>query len=310
LKSSQPKASVPYQAPPKFSDEKFRVANESAVEKLHGMLAAGDLNGLSKFESGSPKLAAYRDHLVARMEQAAAKGIPVTVTTEAVIPPKVLKSTKSIGQPHPHVTKEAAYAAAAETKPKFDAAMTEVITALGGKPAKFGELPTDGTFLLLAPLKGEVRATEKATNKYGGNWGKMADLVRGTVGIQNVADLPKTMSTLVSVMEKNGFKLAEMPDNRFENPTNAGYRDFQCKFTAPNGLNVELQINTRSMLDAKEGPGGHDLYNVARKLDEGAKVAPDPAAYMKAHAAEYDELANKMKALYDGAWKQSLGAKG
>lgn len=161
-----------------------------------------------------------------------------------------------------------------------------------------------GPEIILAPLKGEERAAEKVANKYGGDWGMMNDLVRGTVAVDSLQELQGTIEAVRSEMESRGWKLMTRPNDRFTKPTAAGYRDVQLTLQAPNGLACELQINTKAMIVAKE-KYGHKMYEEYRSLDESVKAAgrvPTAEEQTKLTALE-----NQMSALYNDAWKKSGG---
>src|SRR5205085_6152142 len=48
-------------------------------------------------------------------------------------------------------------------------------------PEVFGQ--QDKSHILIADLKGRDRARAKVTNKYGGDWGQLTDVLRGTITV-------------------------------------------------------------------------------------------------------------------------------
>ena len=162
---------------------------------------------------------------------------------------------------------------------------------------------TKGPFLITAPLKGEKRATEKVNSDYNGDWSQLMDGVRATIAIDNFDDIDGVVKTL----HKSGMKLAKRPKDRFASPTVAGYRDILLNVEYPNGHIGELQINTKSMIKAKE-KDGHKLYEKSRSLmvkahSEGREEMDDSEIEQAA------ELYSEMRDLYDSAWHESSNKK-
>ena len=186
----------------------------------------------------------------------------------------------------------------------------------GSKDGAFGKLIDDvrsgdlkGPFVLMAPLKtngakGLARAREKVKNKYDGNWGKLTDVVRGTIAVDSFQDIPATVKALRKHAAGKGWKITTRPNDRFSNPTNAGYRDLQLSIESPDGLQAEVQINTKAMWLAKETKG-HKLFEEYRPLEEHLnKHGPDPVKEKRR-----EELEKQMKELYQSAHEASGGDK-
>jgi hypothetical protein len=69
-------------------------------------------------------------------------------------------------------------------------------------------------------------------------------------------------------------------NNRFEKPVGGGYRDYHLNFRYPNGFTVELQLNTRAMVEAKNGLG-HTLYEA---MDKAVAIINDRSATIEQRA--------------------------
>ena len=124
---------------------------------------------------------------------------------------------------------------------------------------------TDDEFTL---SRGDIVSEQHNEGKYNGDWGELSDVVRGTIAVDTIEGIPAVMDSVRKHMEAQGFTLAEKPKDRFSNPTKEGYRDISLSMKSPNGMAVELQINTKAMVAMKEGPG-HKLFEQARAIKEG-----------------------------------------
>jgi len=211
---------------------------------------------------------------------------------------------------HQFTTEEAAYAAAEKAQPKFEELLDKgqgVDAAMGAnavQPTSGAEfkaaIDSAGPTVIVGTIKGKKRAREKV-EKYDGDWGNMGDLVRGTVAVDKAEDIPRAAKVLKANLQKKGWKVAELPDDRISNPTAAGYRDLSYKVQSPGGLNAEIQINTKSMIRYKEGDG-HKLYEKQRSIAERAHKRPLTAS----EKSTVDALNKEMKAGYDKAWADGL----
>ncbi len=209
----------------------------------------------------------------------------------------------------PSKTKEGVYELATKALPGFRFGLNTgkgVDKAIGGKtvaPTNAEEftkaVEAKGNMVLLAPIKGEKRAVEKTTMKYGGDYSRLHDVVRATVALSSKKDIPLAISALRTHMGKNGYELVDA-DNRMANPLPSGYRDISTKWKSKEGFIVEIQVNTKAMIRAKEGQG-HKLYEEYRIINEAVKKSGGPAS---------PEQLNKMQALdksmsdiYEKAWQ-------
>ena len=96
--------------------------------------------------------------------------------------------------------------------------------------------------------------------------------------------------------------MAAAPDNKFERPTPAGYRDTSFSMKAPDGQVAELQINTKAMIAAKELKG-HTWYEEYRELNEGIKAGEVPDT--PENRNRIGELEKLQTDLYADAWSKS-----
>lgn len=176
------------------------------------------------------------------------------------------------------------------------------------------EADPDSPHILLAPLKGTERAREKVEGKYKGDWGKLSDVVRGTVVVPDIETLEQAMDAVRREAEANGWKVSAL-ENRMVNiqgegkrapgPTSSGYTDFNIRLEAPNGIQAELQFNTSHMVIAKEGtPGGHKLFEEERTIVDRANARGLPLT--AAERARVFELRKQQTAIYTQAWEAGI----
>ena len=169
----------------------------------------------------------------------------------------------------------------------------------------FSNLP-EGPVVMIGPKKAITgRAQEKVDAKYGGDWSKLKDFVRASVIVDRIDQLDDLMKKL----RASGLKLAAKPDDRFANPTEAGYRDLSMNVVYPNGHVGELQVHLKPMLQAKEGFGGHKLYEKSRKFSAQAKKEGRSTLTPEEQIA-VDDLNDQQKQLYGAAWREIQGEKG
>jgi len=153
---------------------------------------------------------------------------------------------------------------------------------------------TDDEFTL---SRGDIVSEQHNEGKYKGRWGELSDVVRGTIAVDTMEGIPAVMDSVRKHMEAQGFTLAEKPKDRFSNPTKEGYRDISLSMKSPNGMAVELQINTKAMVAMKEGPG-HKLFEQARVIKEG----PDSPNKQK----RLDDISAKSRDVYAIGTKYSV----
>ncbi|MFZ1830460.1 MAG: hypothetical protein WAW42_17215 [Candidatus Competibacteraceae bacterium] len=164
------------------------------------------------------------------------------------------------------------YVQCAEKKPEFDALVTRL--AQQSKP-------------LLVPLKSDERALEKVITSLGGNLDGLTDVLRATLVFETTADVVTAHNALlnqVSVLrERNLYREGVSLSD--------GYRDAKIDIDL-DGIPVELQLNTRKMLEAKEK--AHQLYEEKRQLLAGKRSAGSLSADQKRQLRELDRQMRKI----------------
>jgi DNA topoisomerase-1 len=167
-----------------------------------------------------------------------------------------------------------------------------------------------GAMLDLAPLKGRPRAMEKIDVKYDGDHNRLQDVVRGSVVVDTLDDLPGAVEAVRKEAKRRGWKVRKYQDRWLEAPphhqlggTPSGYRDTSLALVSPSGTVSELQFTTAPMYGAKNGMG-HTLYEQERAID--ARIRRRGHA----EAGERERIAALQKeqtALYNTAWRQGYG---
>lgn len=167
--------------------------------------------------------------------------------------------------------------------------------------------------VIIAPLKGRPRSREKVETKYDGDWSKLGDVVRGTIAVQTMDDIPGAVEALRAESKKQGWKITA-PENRYvyvegdhvnTGPVPAGYRDVAVILEAPNGVVAELQINTLAMMEAKQGQG-HKLYEQERAVY--ARAAREGRPLNSQERRRIEELTTQASQLYGQAFADSFSA--
>ena len=123
---------------------------------------------------------------------------------------------------------------------------------------------TGGKVMLRPGLKGKDRALQKVESDYSGNASRLTDIIGGMIlfdSVEQVASAYQMISKDPAVFKSK---------NRFEKPTDDGYRDILMVVNVGGHL-CELQLNTHAILEAKEKGLGHKIYEVTRQLEPVAK---------------------------------------
>jgi hypothetical protein len=186
----------------------------------------------------------------------------------------------------PAATRQAlaqAYKAAPAAKAEFDSLVSAI-----GKDV--------GAEVLLAKLKGVPRALEKTLADYRGDVTQLRDMVRGTLVVDSLEAAAKAVAA-VKAKFGNVTKLRDkLSDSSQVRPD--GYRDININATV-RGQAVELQINVREMMEAKDGPG-HKLYEKQRTIE--ARAAKEGRELPAAEVEELLDLTRQQRELYQAAW--------
>jgi hypothetical protein len=134
-------------------------------------------------------------------------------------------------------------AAAAKQDPAFQKQVSNTAKELGLK-------------YFSGPVKKVPRVVEKTVTDYGGDFERMKDLSRGTIILDNPADINKVIDRF-----KKEYDIFEIKDTI--NATFVGYKD--TKIITRNGSVLrETIIATPEMLTAKNDLDGHNLYDQVR----------------------------------------------
>lgn len=156
-----------------------------------------------------------------------------------------------------------------------------------------------GPFIVIGPRKNPNRVVQK-TKSEGEDVDSALDLVRSTIAVDNLDEVSLVMDTL----REMGIEFARKPKNRFNKPTEVGYRDLMFNVRYPNGHVGEIQVNVKPMLAAKDL--GHRLYEKVREIDAKKKVEGNRTLTLEEQQTV--DLANdSQKRLYDEAWRQVSG---
>lgn len=254
---------------------------------------------------------AFLDAENAKTREKESRKASSTLASEKLFQPEEQELPKDVR--HPHRTPERLMAAAERAKPVFDLLLDTgkgVDKALGGTSVHAGSkeeflsaLDRQGPVVVVGGLKGLKRAKEKVDADYKGDWTRLGDVVRGTVGVDSTADIPGAIQAIREELDKHGWRIAKQPKNKFATPTDEGYRDINLTFQTDEGLTGEIQVNTKPMLKAKEA--AHALYEQQRTIQANAKK--EDRDLTPAELEQYNELVGQQKHLYDTAWHVSLG---
>lgn len=214
----------------------------------------------------------------------AAPGDALFSTPQSIVDAQTgVSQTLIDGEP---VDKADLYDLAAQTQPGYDALIDKIAQSSGGTAMHVGLKDADG------------RALEKVEGRYGGDWSKLRDVVRGTVTVPNESQLGDVLDSTLAEAKAAGWQVAsvenhyayEVGSSVFTGPTPSGYRDIGINLVAPNGMVTELQLNTEAMTTAKFGEG-HTMYEEMRTLD-----VPGADAADRARVAELQEKSRELYA--------------
>lgn len=195
--------------------------------------------------------------------------LPVAGRTELKL--KLLKT-----QPHDNL--DDLMAAAAPNHQALNDAAAQVASELG--------LPFKS-----APLKERDRVIEKVTDKYAGNFRKIADVARAGVTADSIeaADaFVARMAARFHLIDEGWIVTAE------------GYIDRKIMVRFDDGMVGELQIWPPGMREAKGDGGGHDLYAISRDLSQDQAARDQAVAQMRA-------LYGRVAAELDPSFQSRLG---
>lgn len=163
------------------------------------------------------------------------------------------------------------------------------------------DIASEDGFLFMGRLKAFDRASAKAEGEYGGRYDKVLDIVRATIAVKSVDDVRRA----VDAMYDSGIKFAKVPKNRFDKPTDMGYRDLLGIVKLPNGMMAEVQFHVKAMTAAKTV--GHKDYVVTTELRRKYKTDGPTATWSSANVQTYGSAQRRQKEIYDRAWEIATG---
>ena len=160
----------------------------------------------------------------------------------------------------------------------------------------------DKGFLFMGPLKGRDRAEEKVRTDYKGDWSQLRDMVRATIAVPGLTQIPRVLSE----MKAAGIELAQKPKNNLVKPLPGGYRDLNMIVKLPNGLLAELQVHVKPMTLAKEK--GHKPYETTRSIEGKYKekgLEDEKDKWDPADREAHDKAMAEQEKMYGEAWDRA-----
>ena len=170
-------------------------------------------------------------------------------------------------------------AAAEAAKPAYDAKLAQIGKQLGAE-------------VKVANVKGGDRLLEKHVTENESDPAMMRDLVRGSLIVRDIKDVPAALEAIQANFELDRTK------DRFANPMGTGYRDLLVNVKLPGGIVGEIQVHIPEMIAAK-GDIGHALYDIERKLPGGHPLKSElvdlqSRVYGSAHEAHLERTSKRL----------------
>lgn len=138
----------------------------------------------------------------------------------------------------------------------------------------------------LVKIKGLERSAEKLVYDYNFGVNEIRDLVRATIVVPSLHDVPSVIRAISSNFQVEPGRTKD----RFAEPTKAGYRDFMVNVRLPNGAIGEIQVHIPEILAVKKI--GHRLYEIARQPNTSPSLTR--------------ELAQLQRQVYEAAWDRAV----
>ncbi|OJJ21686.1 hypothetical protein BKI52_14365 [marine bacterium AO1-C] len=150
----------------------------------------------------------------------------------------------------------------------FNAKLKKVDTLLSDEDKK-----TQDFEIHEAPVKKKDRILDKTLNKYDKDPTRVVDIVRGSIVFK---DLEALMSAEIRIRKHEIFQIVRTKnairdvskDKKKDREKDAGYMDLKLNVRLANGMVGELQLQVKSLNEAKSEEGGHSLYRIIRDSDE------------------------------------------
>jgi hypothetical protein len=163
------------------------------------------------------------------------------------------------------------YAEATKAEPEFNSLMGELQSQLGGE-------------LLMRPeMKTAESVNRKTADDYDGDYGRVVDVLGGSLVFDTEEELLRAVEAL-----KGDNRIVRVKD-KWNAPTDLGYRDYLLNVRLPGGYVGELQVHHRLVLEIKNGIG-HDLYK----------------AYTLLKKQGQDEIAESVREISNFLYKNAL----
>ena len=124
---------------------------------------------------------------------------------------------------------------------------------------------------IVAPLKALKRVTEKAAEKYDGDFSRVTDLARATLECETLAGVRAVIAALAADGEWTVVLIKNRLMEEFDASETGGYRDVLVNvLSARTAQLAEVQVTLRVLLGVKHS-GGHAAYQLTRILDLNSK---------------------------------------
>lgn len=205
------------------------------------------------------------------------------------------------------------YKAAQRVAPHHRRVLAAVGEELGGGMVAHDDVPSHGPtrkITFLGPMKTRERAESKIRTDYGGDAGRITDIVRGSVSVPHVDDVPHAVEVLRKHADAQGFDIVK-PKNRFHHEKGSrthtgarpggGYRDANVLLRhRDTGALSEVQVHAHPFLHAKDQEGGHAAYVEHTELIRKHGTAP-PDRIVK----RLGDLESHQKRVYSAAWRKA-----
>lgn len=172
-----------------------------------------------------------------------------------------------------------------------------------------------GIVVLRGPTKRKGKILEKLKDYKEEKGGilpaaQIGDIHRATIAVDRMDQIPDMLKAIGAA----GFELAREPKVRIAEATSAGYRDVLTNVKLSNGHTVELQVNTKKMLLAKNK--AHKFYDkqlvIQKKAQDDGRAHRNKEGKMvydlnDKEKEAFDRLEGKQLKIYQSAWRASGG---
>lgn len=151
----------------------------------------------------------------------------------------------------------ALYDLARKSEPVFKMSIDDFAAATGGTAAYTPPQYAEPNTILKSMGSAKRKLSDVGVD---GQPERLKDIVRGTLVYQSTTE---ARAAAVKFMQEQGAQILRCKD-RFSEPA-AGYRDILINFRLEGGLIAEMQFNTPTMIEVKNGEG-HRMYEELREI--------------------------------------------